>query len=54
MALVPQVVDAVGIPVVAAGGIASGRQVLPQQGKFEKLGQPAGLVRRAPQRDMRV
>ena len=28
MALVPQVVDAVGIPVVAAGGIASGRQVL--------------------------
>jgi len=28
MSLVPQVVDAVGIPVVAAGGIASGRQVL--------------------------
>ena len=28
MALVPQVVDAVGVPVVAAGGIASGRQVL--------------------------
>lgn len=28
MALVPQVVDAVNIPVVAAGGIASGRQVL--------------------------
>lgn len=27
MALVPQVVDAVGIPVVAAGGIADGRQV---------------------------
>ena len=28
MALVPRVVDAVGIPVIAAGGIASGRQVL--------------------------
>ena len=28
MALVPQIVDAVSIPVVAAGGIASGRQVL--------------------------
>lgn len=28
MALVPQVVDAVSIPVVAAGGIASGRQIL--------------------------
>ncbi|MFV0396127.1 MAG: nitronate monooxygenase [Coprobacillaceae bacterium] len=28
MALVPQVVDAVNIPVVAAGGIASGRQLL--------------------------
>ncbi len=28
MALVPQVVDAVDIPVIAAGGIASGRQVL--------------------------
>lgn len=28
MALVPQVVDAVDIPVVAAGGIASGRQLL--------------------------
>ena len=28
MALVPQVVDAVKIPVVAAGGIASGRQLL--------------------------
>lgn len=28
MALVPQVADAVGIPVVAAGGIASGRQLL--------------------------
>ncbi|MDD5953438.1 MAG: nitronate monooxygenase [Oscillospiraceae bacterium] len=28
MALVPQVVDALSIPVVAAGGIASGRQVL--------------------------
>jgi enoyl-[acyl-carrier protein] reductase II len=27
MALVPQVVDAVGIPVIAAGGIASGRQL---------------------------
>lgn len=28
MAIVPQVIDAVNIPVVAAGGIASGRQVL--------------------------
>ena len=28
MALVPQVVDAVDIPVIAAGGIASGRQLL--------------------------
>ena len=28
MALVPQVVDAVSIPVIAAGGIASGRQLL--------------------------
>lgn len=28
MALVPQVIDAVDIPVVAAGGIASGRQLL--------------------------
>lgn len=28
MALVPQVVDGVSIPVVAAGGIASGRQML--------------------------
>lgn len=28
MALVPQVVDALGAPVVAAGGIASGRQML--------------------------
>lgn len=28
MAIVPQVVDAVDIPVIAAGGIASGRQVL--------------------------
>jgi len=28
MALVPQVVDAVDVPVVAAGGIASGRQVV--------------------------
>ena len=28
MALVPQVVDAVNIPVIAAGGIASGRQIL--------------------------
>ncbi len=28
MALVPQVVDAVDIPVIAAGGIASGRQML--------------------------
>ncbi len=28
MALVPQVVDSVSIPVVAAGGIASGRQML--------------------------
>ena len=28
MALVPQVVDSVDVPVVAAGGIASGRQVL--------------------------
>ena len=28
MALVPQVVDAVDVPVIAAGGIASGRQVL--------------------------
>ncbi len=27
MALVPQVVDAVGVPVVAAGGIADGRQL---------------------------
>ena len=27
MALVPQVVDAVGVPVVAAGGIADGRQM---------------------------
>ena len=28
MALVPQVVDAVNIPVIAAGGVASGRQLL--------------------------
>ena len=28
MALVPQVIDAVSVPVVAAGGIASGRQLL--------------------------
>ena len=28
MAIVPQVVDAVDVPVIAAGGIASGRQVL--------------------------
>ena len=28
MALVPQVVDAVSVPVIAAGGIASGRQLL--------------------------
>lgn len=28
IALVPQVVDAVNIPVIAAGGIASGRQIL--------------------------
>lgn len=28
MALVPQVVEAVNVPVVAAGGIASGKQVL--------------------------
>lgn len=28
MALVPQVVDAVDVPVIAAGGIASGRQLL--------------------------
>jgi enoyl-[acyl-carrier protein] reductase II len=28
MALVPQIVDAVGIPVIAAGGIADGRQLL--------------------------
>ena len=28
MALIPQIVDAVGIPVIAAGGIASGRQLL--------------------------
>ncbi|MCB5496260.1 nitronate monooxygenase, partial [Mediterraneibacter gnavus] len=28
MALVPQVVEAVGVPVIAAGGIASGKQVL--------------------------
>lgn len=28
MALVPQVVDAVNIPVIAAGGIADGRQIL--------------------------
>ena len=28
MALVPQVVEAVSIPVIAAGGIASGRQLL--------------------------
>ena len=28
MCLVPQVVDAVQIPVIAAGGIACGRQVL--------------------------
>ncbi len=28
MALVPQVVGAVGIPVIAAGGIASGKQIL--------------------------
>ncbi len=28
MALLPQIVDAVSVPVVAAGGIASGRQVL--------------------------
>lgn len=27
MALVPQVVDAVNIPVIAAGGIADGRQI---------------------------
>ena len=27
MALVPQVVDAVSVPVVAAGGIADGRQL---------------------------
>ena len=27
MALVPQVVDAVKIPVIAAGGIADGRQI---------------------------
>ena len=28
MALVPQVVEAVSVPVIAAGGIASGKQVL--------------------------
>ena len=27
MALVPQVVDAVNVPVIAAGGIADGRQL---------------------------
>lgn len=31
MALVPQVVDAINIPVIVAGGIASGRQILAAQ-----------------------
>ncbi len=45
MALVPQVVDAVNIPVIAAGGIADGRQLrLPGPGCLRRTGGhlPAG------------